>query len=98
MAMEDQNQIHLFVTPEVRAVLESRRLRDEDIRKTISESEQTGKKFVHPETGHFLAGVRQGPVTVWVEYSPSKDGFEIFKAYQHRVKIAAWDLKTGSTR
>lgn len=96
--MEDQDQIRLLVAPEVRSVLEDRRIRDDEIRKTISEAEQTKQKFVHPETGHFLAGIRQGSVTVWVEYSPRTDGFEIFKAYQHRVKIAAWDLKTGSTR
>jgi hypothetical protein len=96
--MEDLNQIRLFVAPEVRTVLENRRLRDDEIRKTISEAEQTKQKFVHPETGHFLAGMRQGSVTVWVEYSPQTDGFVVFKAYQHRVEINAWDLKTGRTR
>ncbi len=96
--MDDHKQIRLFVDPGVRAVLEKRRLRDEDLRKTLFEAEQTGKKFVHPRTGHFLAGMRQGKVTVWAEYSPREDGFEIYSAYEHRVEISSWDYGTGSKR
>ena len=96
--MDDHKKIRLLVEPDVRALLEKRRLTDEDLQKTIVAAEQMGKKFVHPKTGHFLAGVRQNTVTVWVEYGPCDLGFEIFKAYQHRVEISAWDLKTGQTR
>ncbi len=96
--MDDHNPVRLFITPEVRAVLEERRLRDEDIQKTLFEAEKSGNKFIHPDTNHFLAGLRQGAVSVWVEYSPREDGFEIHKAYQYRLTISAWDLKTGSAR
>lgn len=96
--MDDYKRIRLFIAPEIKAVLEKRRLKDEDIQKTLSEAEKTGKKFVHPENNHFLAGLRQGAVSVWVEYRPREDGFEIHKAYQYRLTISAWDLKTGRTR
>ena len=96
--MEAYKQIRLFVNPAVRAELDQRRLGDEEIQRTLSEAEKTGKKFVHPVTGHFLAGVRQDGVSVWVEYAPREDGFEIYKAYQYRLEIDAWDLKTGNTR
>ncbi|MDD5207560.1 MAG: hypothetical protein PHS17_19175 [Desulfobacterales bacterium] len=96
--MGDHCQIRLFIDPEVRTILEHRRLKDEDLQKTLSEAEQTGKKFVHPHTAHFLAGVRQGSVTVWVEYNPHEDGFKIHSAYQHRVEVDAWDYKAGRTK
>ncbi len=96
--MGEHRQIRLFVEPEVRAVLDGRRLKDEDLQRTLSEAEQTGSKFFHPKTGHFLAGVRQNAVTVWVEYGPHEDGFEIYSAYQHRLEVAAWDYGTGKTR
>jgi hypothetical protein len=96
--MEDYKTIRLSVDPEVRVLLEKRRFKDEDLQKTIAEAEHTGKKFIHPRTGRFLAGVRQGSVTVWVEYGPRDDGYEIYSAYHHRVEVFAWDLKTGNTR
>ena len=96
--MDDPRQIRLFIAPEIRTELENRRLTDEEIKKTLSETEKTGKKFVHPDNGHFLAGVRQDAVSVWVEYSPRDGGFEIHKAYQYRLTVSAWDLKTGSRR
>ncbi|PKN23889.1 MAG: hypothetical protein CVU64_23415 [Deltaproteobacteria bacterium HGW-Deltaproteobacteria-21] len=96
--MGDHRRIRLFIDPEVRMVLEERRLKEEDLQRTLSEAEQTGKKFVHPHTGHFLAGVRQGSVTVWVEYSRHEDGFKVHRAYQHRVEVTAWDYKTGRTK
>ncbi|WP_419659148.1 uncharacterized protein Dvar_80310 [Desulfosarcina variabilis str. Montpellier] len=96
--MDDHRQMHLFIAPEVNAVLEKRRLGKEDIQKTLFEAEKTGKKFVHPDNAHFLAGMRQGAVSVWVEYSPREDGFEIHSAYQYRLTLSAWDLKKGQTR
>ena len=85
--MDDYQQIKLIIEPETEVLLEKRRLKHQDIQKTIYRAEQTGEKFVHPETGHYLAGVRPYFVTVWVEYGPHEDGFVVFSAYQHRVKI-----------
>ena len=91
MSMEAHQKLKLFISPEVKAVLERRRLKEEDIQKTIWEAEQTGRKFAHHRTGHLLAGARPYFVTVWVEYTPLNDGFEIHSAYQHRVKITGED-------
>lgn len=96
--MSDQKQARFIVGSEVRTVLEERRLKDKDLQKTIFTAEQTGQKFFHPETGHFLAGVKQDSVTVWVEYGPCDGGFEIYSAYQYRLDISAWDFRTGRTR
>ena len=93
--MDEYKQVRLVVSPEVRAVLDSRRLNDEELQKTIFHAEKTGKKFIHSKTGRFLAGLRQDSVTVWVEYVPKDGGYQIYTAYQYRVRICAWDLKTG---
>lgn len=85
--MEDHPLIRLKIAPELSAVLDKRRLKEADICNTIFQAEQTGQKFVHPHTGNFLAGVRPYFVTVWVEYRPLGDGYEVLSAYQHRVKI-----------
>lgn len=87
-----------MVKPEVRAILKKRRISDKDIKKTLFAAERTSQKFVHSENGHFLAGVRQKNVSVWVEYSLVDNGYEIFNAYQYRAKILAWDFKSGHTR
>lgn len=93
--MDNNRKFRLYIESKVRSVLEMRRLKDEDIKKTLSEAERTGKKFVHPVSRHFLAGMRQDNVSVWVEYGLREDGYEIYKAYQYRLTISAWDLKTG---
>jgi hypothetical protein len=85
--METPPSIKLVISPEVKAVLEKRRLKEDDLRKTIRHAEQTGQKFEHPHNRHFLAGLRPYFVTVWVEYSPRHDGYEVHSAYQHRVKV-----------
>jgi glutamate synthase (NADPH) small chain len=85
--MDDYHMVRLIMTAEVKAMIQNRRLKDEDIQKTIFQAETTGQKFVHPENGHFLAGVRPYFVTVWVEYTLREEGYEIQTAYQHRVKI-----------
>lgn len=96
--MDSYKQILLFVESKVRVVLEKRRISDEDIQQAVSEAERTNQKFVHSENGHFLAGVRQKNVSMWVEYRPVDNGYKILNAYQHRAKISAWDFKSGRTR
>ena len=87
--MEAYQEVRLHISEDVRGVLEERRITEEDVQKTIFQAETAGKKFVHPQTGRFLAGVRPYFVTFWVEYSPAGDGYEVHTAYQHRVKITS---------
>jgi glutamate synthase (NADPH) small chain len=85
--METYQDIRLIMEAEVWELMEKRRLKEDDLRRTIAHAENTDEKFVHPETGHFLEGARPYFVTVWVEYQPREDGYLVFSAYQHRVKI-----------
>jgi glutamate synthase (NADPH) small chain len=91
--VDSYQQVRLIIDPNKKQLIEDRRIKEEDIKKTIFHAEQSGQKFIHPGTGHFLAGVRPYFVTVWVEYTPREDGFEIHSAYQHRVKITGEEIQ-----
>lgn len=86
-SMESNQPLKLFISQEIKAKLESLRLKEEDIQKTIRHAEQTGQKFEHLKTGHFLTGLRPYFITVWVEYTPRDGGYEVHSVYHHRVKV-----------
>ncbi len=87
--MEEHRGVKLIMTPEVAQLLERRRILEEDIQKVIHEAEQGGPKLTHPRTGHFLAWFRPYKAVFWVEYSPSGEGYEIHRAYSHRMEVKA---------
>jgi len=82
--------IQLVITTPVAARLEQRLILAEDIQQVIEAAERTGRKLLHPETGHFLAHFRPTSVTYWVEYAPagSENTFIIHNAYSHRMAVA----------
>lgn len=85
--METHADIEVIMSEETARLMEERRITIEDIRKTIFHAESTSEKFVHPVTGHFLAGVRPYFVTFWVEYEVTEEGYKVFTGYSHRVKV-----------
>jgi hypothetical protein len=86
--MEDHRKIVLHMTPEVRALLEERRILVEDLQKVIHRAETTGARLVHPKTGHFKASFKPYKVTFWVEYSPADEGYIVHNAYSHRMEVS----------
>jgi len=87
--MEPHRRLKLVISPQVGEELEQRRILIEDVQKVIFQAEESGRKLVHPRTGHHLAGFRPYKAMFWVEYSPLEDGFEIHKAYSHRMEVKA---------
>ena len=85
--MEEYEKIKLVISPEVRRILEDRRVLDDDLRKVIAQAEENGDRLVHPETGRFRAAYKPVNVTFWVEYSQTEDGFVIHNAYSHRMEV-----------
>jgi Fe-S oxidoreductase len=77
----------LHLAPEVAAVLEKRRILEDDVRAVIAHAESSGKKFRHRQTGRFLACHGPANATFWVEYSPADDGFAVHNAYAHRMAL-----------
>jgi NADPH-dependent glutamate synthase beta subunit-like oxidoreductase len=86
---KDYEKITLDIPPEVQSRMEERLILVEDIKQVIAHAENTGKKLINSQTGHFLAHHRPGNVTYWVEYSPvpKSHGFAIHNAYSHRMLI-----------
>jgi glutamate synthase (NADPH/NADH) small chain len=79
--------IKLEMSPEVRTLLEERRIFDEDLQRVIHHAETRGEKFRHPGTGRFKASFRPRKVTFWVEYERCAEGFIVHSAYSHRMEV-----------
>ena len=77
----------LVLAPEVEDLLEQRYIRPEEVRAVIMRGEETGDRFIEPDTGHLLAARSIGAVTYWVEYAPDGDRFVVHGAYSHRMEI-----------
>ncbi|MFH1137344.1 MAG: heterodisulfide reductase-related iron-sulfur binding cluster [Pseudomonadota bacterium] len=85
--MEEHQGIGLVISPDVRELLEERRILLEDVQKVILNAETTGDRLLHPETGRRKAAFTPYKATFWVEYTPSPDGYIIHNAYTHRMRV-----------
>jgi len=86
-AMPTYERIRLIIAPEVAQLIDRRRILDEDIRRVIYEAEESGHVAVHPRTGRIKACHRPYRATIWVEYSPSPEGYVVHTAYSHRMEV-----------
>jgi len=77
----------LLTDEDVRHLLEERAIRAENVQRVIEYAEKTGNKLVNRDTGRFLAHYRPGTATFWVEYAPAGDGFRVYNAYSHMMRI-----------
>ena len=78
--------IKLQISDEVREVLESRGIRDEDVRKVIHNAEQQGEKLYRED--RYLAKLGVEEATFYVEYSIAGEGtYVVHTAFSHRAKI-----------
>ena len=84
---KEQEQMKLFIAPDVQDLLDRRRILTGDVQKVIARAEESGRRLFHPDTGHFKASLKPLNVTFWVEYSPLEDGFTIHNAYCHRMEV-----------
>lgn len=84
------NRMHapLHIGGPVRALLEDRLITERNVRAVIEAAEASGKRLVRPSDGHFIASLRPGLVTYWVEYGEQHGGFTVYNAYSHRVDIS----------
>jgi len=88
MSEEEQYRaIELQKTSELAELLESRHILDDEIKTVIHNAEATKKKLYQPESNRFLAKMRIGNVTFYVEYSPVAERTHlIHTAYCHRAE------------
>jgi hypothetical protein len=85
--MQAHEDIALIVAPEIAQLLEKRRILVEDVRRVIHEAEKNGCVVVHPGTARFKACHRPYRTTIWVEYTPTPEGYVVHSAYTHRMEI-----------
>uniref|UniRef100_B8DK01 4Fe-4S ferredoxin-type domain-containing protein n=3 Tax=Nitratidesulfovibrio TaxID=2802295 RepID=B8DK01_NITV9 len=89
----------LRIGPDMRVVMERRRILDDDLRGVIAEAERAGRYFIDTDTGIRLACLRRVRVTHWVGYEPVSGGagngaggdavpvHTIRQAYAHRMVL-----------
>jgi glutamate synthase (NADPH) small chain len=79
--------VSLIIAPEIAQMLEKRRILVEDIQRVIHHAQQSGCAVVHPRTQRVKACHRPYRATVWVEYTPTPEGYVVHSAYTHRMEI-----------
>ncbi len=82
-----QGKMNLHIAPELRQKLSNEMILETDIEAVIEHCESSGRKVLDPKSGHFSGHLKIGYVTYWAEYVPVSEGFELFKAYSHRMSI-----------
>ena len=93
-AMQPYSSIRLIIPADVQEVLEKRRILNEDLQQIIYEAERSGGSLVHPESGRQKACLRSFMATVWVDYSPTPEGYLIHNAYSHRMTVTGGRRRT----
>jgi glutamate synthase (NADPH) small chain len=87
MEQEAHQKIRLQMAPEVKALLEQRRILEEDVQRVIDHAERSGEKFYNQTDGRFKAAFRPYKTMFWVEYRPAEGGFTVFNAYFHPMEL-----------
>lgn len=84
---QEDNKIKLYLSSDLKQKLSSEMILEEDVEAIVEHCENTGRKILDPKNGHFIGHMKVDNMTFWVEYAPKNDGFELFKAYGHRMSI-----------
>ncbi len=79
--------LRLIISEPVAALLEERRILEDDIRRVLFQAKEQSRYFAHGEDGRKVASARLGEVTFWVEYREEKEEFHINRAWSHRMAI-----------
>jgi Fe-S oxidoreductase len=79
--------IDVSFTEEALEAMDERRILKTDIRKVLLQARNSGKWFVHRETGRFLASFRPSIVTYWAVFENHEGGYLVHDAWSHRMRI-----------
>ena len=80
-------QIILSKTDEVDTLLNERGIIDEDLKKVIFQANESGNKLYQDGNDRFLAKARLDKFTVYVEYTPRENEYQIHSGYSHRINL-----------
>ncbi|MDR2712541.1 MAG: hypothetical protein LBB91_05445, partial [Clostridiales bacterium] len=76
----------LHLAPGLAEKLDRERIFLADITAVIAASEKERYRL-RKASGHYVGHQEIGYMTYWVEYLPEDDGYSVFNAYAHRMKI-----------
>ncbi len=80
-------EIKLEISPAIKHYLEMRHVSEDEAKQVIFQAETTKEKLFQPDSGRFLAKLRIGKATFYVEYHPGNECFVIDSAYAHKSEI-----------
>lgn len=84
----DAENIRLNIEDSVKALLEERGIREEDVAEAIASAESGGIKFYEEGSSRCLAKKVIGNFTAYAEYEVCSDGtYTVNSAYGHKIKI-----------
>lgn len=87
MEKTEHETIILKISPDVRRLMEARRILNEDVQKVVYQAQQSGRKFFNQSTQRLKASFKPYHAIFWVEYSLEDDGYRIHNAYTHRMEV-----------
>lgn len=76
----------LLISEDILGSMDKQLLTAEDVRRVIAYAEQTGSRL-KDDAGVSIAHLDLGIPTVWVEYRPRGEAFEVLQVYAHRMKL-----------
>jgi Fe-S oxidoreductase len=88
-------QERLVMEPDVEAKINKDKILEEDVLSVIHFCETSGRKLRDQQSGHFIGYHEVGHMTFWAEYAPEGDGWRLFNAYGHRMKIELEEVWNG---
>lgn len=80
-------EIKLRVSNEVKQLLEERHILEDEVRQVIHHAETEGDKLYLPDENKYLAKLRIGKATFYVEYSAEEGSYIIRSAYAHKAEM-----------
>jgi len=80
-------EIKLPVTDDVKQLLEERHIDEDEVKQVINNAETKGEKLYQPEENRYLAKLRIGKATFYVEYAIEEDKYVVRAAYAHKAEL-----------
>lgn len=80
-------EIKLEVSTKVKQRLEERHILEDEVKQVVFQAETAGIKLFQPEANKYLAKLRIGNATFYVEYSIGAEAYSVRSAYAHKSEI-----------
>lgn len=80
-------EIKLQVDEKGKQLLEERHISEDEVKQVIHRAETEGEKLYLPDENRYLAKLRIGTATFYVEYSIENGNYIVRSAYVHKAEI-----------